>query len=89
MKCTIPMHACESSQIREFGYDPATKTLAVRFNGKAGARTVYTYAGVEPELFAAMQESDSKGRFFGEHLKGKTEQHPFTKIVEDDEEQAS
>jgi hypothetical protein len=87
-KCGIAMQPCQSTQIKEFGYDAATKTLAVRFNGKAGEKTVYTYANVEPDLYDRMKESDSKGRFLGEHLKGRTKEHPFTKIVETDDEKA-
>ncbi len=29
---TIPMCGCTSSQVKAFGHDPATNTLAVEFN---------------------------------------------------------
>lgn len=79
-KCTIPMTPCESSQLCEFGYDAATKTLAIRFNGRSGEKTVYTYAEVPPEVFAGLQEAESKGKYFGSAIKGQFE---FTKLVDD------
>lgn len=85
-KCSIPLAACSSSQIREFGYDPATKTLAVRFHGKSGERHVYTYAGVPQEHHDALKEADahpdkSVGKYFNEHLKNKPH-YPHTKVDE-------
>lgn len=90
-KCTIPMTPCDSSQLKEFGYDAATQTLAIRFHGKSGEKTVYTYAGVPGELHDRMRQADadpeqSVGKFFGEHIKGRAGLYPFTKIVETDEE---
>lgn len=66
--CTIPLKACDSSQIQSYGYDAATKTLAIHF--RAG-KNVYTYPGFEPEQFAAFDGSESKGRHFGQHIKGR------------------
>ena len=90
-KCNIPMSACGSSQIKEFGYDPSTQTLAVRFNGKSGEKTVYTYANVPKSIYEEMRRvsadpEQSVGKFFGQNIKGKTENFPFTKIVEDEDE---
>ena len=92
-KCTIPMSACGSSQLKEFGYDPANRTLAIRFNGKSGEKTVYTYANVPQDLADGLKAADadpeqSVGRYFGEHIKGK-EDFPFTKMVETDDEKAA
>lgn len=91
-KCSIPMNGCGSSQIKAFGYDPATKTLAIRFNGKSGERYVYTYTNVPQELHEGLKAADadpdqSVGRFFGEHIKGKADAYPFTKIDEQAEEE--
>lgn len=66
--CTIPLKACESSQIAAYGFDPATKTLAIHFRG---GKKVYEYPDTEPEDFAKFDESDSKGRYFGQHIKGR------------------
>lgn len=92
-KCTIPLTPCGSSQIREFGYDAANKTLAIRFSGKSGEKTVYTYGNVPPELHDGMRAADadseqSVGKFFGANIKGKPDQFPFTKLVETEEEVA-
>ena len=56
----------KSKQIKAIGFCPATKTLAVTFNfGKA----LYQYPNVEQETFDAFAASDSKGSFFGAHIK--------------------
>jgi hypothetical protein len=70
---TIPLTPVESSQINAIGYDAATHTLAVRFNGGKG--TVYHYQGVSAETHEAFLAADSVGRFFGAHIKAL----PFTK----------
>lgn len=68
----IPMIECESSQIAAFGYDATSQTLAVRFPGR-GVKPgdVYHYAGVPAEVFADMQAAESKGKFFGSHIRGR------------------
>lgn len=62
----IKMCACESSQISEYGYDEATKTLAIKFKHGGG---VYHYDNVEPELYAEFNAAGSKGSFFGKRIK--------------------
>lgn len=86
-KCKIPLSACESSQLAAFGYDAATKTLAIRFKGKSGERYHYTYAGVPQEhadglLAADKDPAQSVGKYFGEHIKGKPDLYPHTKVDE-------
>lgn len=93
-KCPIPLSACDSSQIKEAGYDAATKKLAIRFHGKSGERHVYVYDGVPQEHHAGLMEASahpekSAGKYFGEHIKGKKDLYPFTKIDELAEEQPS
>ena len=56
-----------SSQIKEFGYDAASNTLAVRF--KSGGE--YHYNGVPQETFDAMHKSSSIGSFLHTKIKGK------------------
>jgi hypothetical protein len=90
-KSTIPMQPVTSSQLAEVGYDAATKRLAVRFKSKT-PRFVYEYANVTPELAEALRKADdepdmSVGRFFGEHIKGKPDAYPFTKLDELEDEQ--
>ena len=63
----IPMTLVESNQVGAVGYDSATKTLAVTFARGAGA--IYHYPGVAQETFDAFMAAESKGKFFGEHIK--------------------
>lgn len=89
-KPPITLLPCTSSRIREYGYDHATQTLYLRFHGKSGEKTVYSYANVPLEVYEGLvaQAADpegSVGRYFGEHIQGKTAMYPFTKIVDDDQ----
>lgn len=63
----IPMTPVSSNQVGAVGYDPATKTLAVTFARGAGA--IYQYPNVPQETFDAFMAAESKGKFFGEHIK--------------------
>ena len=63
----IALHSVESRQVAAIGRDEATKTLAVQFRYGAGA--IYHYPGVERETFDAFMAADSKGTFFGKHIK--------------------
>lgn len=69
----ISMSECSSSQVKGYGYDPETKTLAVEF--KSGG--LYHYHDVPAETFGAMREAESVGKFIGASIKGA---HKFTKI---------
>lgn len=54
----------QSSKVYGYGYEPDTKTLAVRFKGFSdGKPSLYTYEypRVTPEHFAALEAADSKG----------------------------
>mgnify|MGYP000361362185 FL=1 len=61
------MTAVESNQVGAVGYDPATQTLAVTFARGAGA--IYHYPNVSPEVHAEFMAAESKGSFFGQHIK--------------------
>ena len=63
----IPMAPVESNQVKAIGYDPETKTLACSF--ARGAGHIYHYPNVEPETHAAFMAAESKGNFFGKHIK--------------------
>lgn len=69
----------ESSQVDRVGYDADTKTLAVQF--KHGARAIYHYPEVSPEMYRAFMGAESKGVFFREHIKAL----PFEKFPADPE----
>lgn len=57
----------DSSNVVGFGYDPHTKILTVEF--KSGGK--YDYQGVSSETFAGLQAAESKGKFIGQHIRGK------------------
>ena len=71
----------ESSQIAGIGYDPKKHVLAVRFkNWKGEATSLYHYANVSPEEYAAFLAADSKGKFFGAHIKPNADRYPYLKV---------
>ncbi len=62
-----------SSNIGAIGYEPETQTLEVEFlNG-----SVYQYAGVPVDEYAAMMNADSKGKYLNANIKGC---YSFTKL---------
>jgi len=69
---TIALSPVESSQITAIGYHAESRTLAVQFPGRgANPGDVYHYLNVAPEVFAAFQASESKGKFFGAEVRPK------------------
>jgi hypothetical protein len=56
-----------SEVIRDFRYDEQTRTLFIAFQ----SGDLYAYEGVEPETYAAMRRSISRGRFFMKHIRGR------------------
>ena len=54
------MQSVTSSSLDQVGYDPANRQLMVVF--KSGA--AYRYDGVPGELYAALLQADSNGKFF-------------------------
>jgi hypothetical protein len=63
---TIGLQPCSSSQVKAFGYDAESKTLAVQFISN---NQLYHYAGVPPEVFEAMKAAPSVGNFFGKSIR--------------------
>jgi hypothetical protein len=62
----ISLTGVTSKQVKEVGYDPETKTLAVTFNH---GKSVYHYPNVEEKTFKEMIKAESIGKFFGKHIK--------------------
>ncbi len=54
------MQACESSNLRSFGYERSTQTLVVVFNSGG----FWAFDEVEPERWAGLVVAESKGRYF-------------------------
>ena len=70
----------ESSQINAIAYDPTTRTLAVKFRpNKEGMCSVYRYANCDLQTYQAFKAAPSKGRFFGQSIKGNTD-FPYQKM---------
>lgn len=63
----IPMTAVESNQVAAIGYDAARRTLQVTF--ARGPGHIYQYPNVESEVHLAFMSAESKGKYFGEHIK--------------------
>lgn len=84
----IPMTQCSSSQIESTGYDPTIKTLAIQFRKKGGSGSIYYYGNVTPEIAEEFSKAESKGKFFGERIKGQA-CFDCRKLVLDDEQEAA
>jgi len=54
-----------SEVIKDFRYDEQSRTLFVIFQ----SGELYAYDGVEPETYAALTRSISRGRFFMKHVR--------------------
>ena len=76
----IDLTEVESSQIHAIGHDAATNTLAIQFKSRGKPGNVYEYANVPAKKFEAMLAAESIGTFFGNEIKAKVDDHPFTKI---------
>lgn len=56
----------ESSSLASVGYDPASRTLEVEFQGGR----VYRYFGVPQARYRDLLRADSAGRFLNTRIKG-------------------
>lgn len=69
----------ESSNVKEVGYDPATRTLGIRFaNGK-----LYHYEDVPDDVYTDLLEADSIGGFIAKNVRGQFKTTP----IDEDEKQ--
>jgi len=59
--------AVESSNIKSIGYNPNSDTLEIEFSSGG----VYWYTDVPQEIYDALMAAESKGKYFGQHIKGK------------------
>lgn len=77
----IPLTAVESGQVGAIGHDPRRNILAVQF--KHGAQAVYHYPGISAETYSAFMAAESKGNFFGQHIKALSfEKYPANVLEE-------
>ena len=63
----IPMTPVESAQIGAVGFDTGSNTLAVTF--ARGPGHIYHYPGVTQKAYDEFMAAESKGAFFGQHIK--------------------
>ena len=56
-----PLLPVKSSMLAALGYDPVSRTLAVRFTG---SNYVHSYTDVPPEVVAAIRAAPSIGKAF-------------------------
>ena len=54
-----------SSNLKSVGFDSFTQTLEIEFRN----RSVYQYALVPAEIYAALMQASSKGRFFDHRIR--------------------
>jgi hypothetical protein len=77
----ITLDSVESSQIHSIGHDAASNTLAIRFKNKAGEpSSLYYYANVSAEDFAAFKGAESIGSHFYKNIKPFSEKYPYVKV---------
>lgn len=55
-----------SSNLRAVGYDRATRTLVIEFNGGT-----YQYSNVPPDIHDELMKAPSKGKFFYQNIRDK------------------
>lgn len=60
-----PLKETTSKMLHSYGYDPEAGVLAVKFHNGG----VYTYPGVSPEQFAALEGAESIGGHFAKHIR--------------------
>lgn len=84
IKLSIAMMVVASTQIHAIGHDQATNTLAIEFKKKDGPGNLYYYKPVPRGVYDKFVVAESKGRFFGEFIKGNPE-YPPTKYVPEEE----
>lgn len=87
MTTQIAMDSVESSQIAGIGYDAASQTLAIQFKAKGAAPgSLYHYANVSAEDFAAFRDAESIGSHFYREIKPHKEKFPYRKVDEQKED---
>lgn len=78
----ITLIEVESSQIHAIGYDAENQRLGIRFKNCRGEPTsFYQYENVSQADFDAFRNAESKGKYFGQHIKPFADKYPYTKIA--------
>lgn len=73
----IQMKEVTSAAMQAWGFEPASKTLAIRFNGGS----VHHFTDVPVEVINGLAGAKSVGRYYAEHIRGKFTSVP---VLEDE-----
>lgn len=78
----IPLTPVESSQIVAIGHESASNTLRIQFKTKKtdAPPSLYDYANFTEDDYLAFLKAESKGRHFGQNIKGNPK-FPHTKLA--------
>jgi hypothetical protein len=63
----MEMKPVKSSNVKEYGYDPATRKLRIAFLSGG----VYDHSDVSPSEHEAFAAAESKGGHYHKHIRGK------------------
>lgn len=55
----------ESTTLRSMGYEAESRALEIEFQSGA----IYRYLAVPADVYQALCEADSKGRYFNDHVR--------------------
>lgn len=69
----IKLEEVISSNIKKIGFDPEENKLYIQY-----ASGIYAYDNVNKDLFEALKQAESKGKFVSENIKGK---YVFKKLI--------
>lgn len=78
---TPALQPVDSAALKAYAFDPASQTLFIQFP----SGNVYAYPEVSTDTWAAFQAADSKGKFYGQHIKGQFTGSPVKEDQASDE----
>lgn len=81
MQRNLKWQTVDSSHVQQIAYDKTSEVLAIRYKGN----TLYSYDGVDEEVFTTLAASESIGNYLKEAIKGS---YPYLKHSSEDELEA-
>ena len=69
----MKMHACDSTLIASYGYEPKSRDLDIHFR----SGPTWRYSSVPEPVFLEFLRSQSKGKYFLKHIRS---QYPEKKL---------
>lgn len=67
----------ESTNLHSSRYDEAAKELFVTFKDGANPGRTWKYSGVEPHVFAGLENADSAGKYFFNAIRNQFKGEPI------------